>query len=94
MEQLDWSLVGKTQVVAVDMLWEHIPTVGLMVVENKRCGERWIDTLCLVDKTDMVKRDVEIETVGEGVDENDKLTELIVSMKFRSTLVECKSIDH
>ncbi|GJR89452.1 hypothetical protein Tco_0213463 [Tanacetum coccineum] len=35
MEQLDWSLVGKTQVVAVDMLWEHIPTVGLMVLKNK-----------------------------------------------------------
>ncbi|GJZ22501.1 hypothetical protein Tco_0559540 [Tanacetum coccineum] len=65
MEQLDWSLVGKTQVVAVDMLWEHIPTVGLMVVENKRCG---VETV----KTDMVKLDVEIETVGEGVDEIDK----------------------
>ncbi|GKG49070.1 hypothetical protein Tco_0515522, partial [Tanacetum coccineum] len=27
LEQLDWSLVGKIQVVAVDRLWEHIPTV-------------------------------------------------------------------
>ncbi|GKG00248.1 hypothetical protein Tco_0301938, partial [Tanacetum coccineum] len=45
----NWSLVGKIQVVAVDRLWEHIPIVGLMVVENKRCGERWIDTY-LLDK--------------------------------------------
>ncbi|GKG15878.1 hypothetical protein Tco_0358201, partial [Tanacetum coccineum] len=37
-------LVGKTLVVAADRLWEHIPAVGLMVVENKHCGERWIDT--------------------------------------------------
>ncbi|GJR28693.1 hypothetical protein Tco_1104925 [Tanacetum coccineum] len=37
MEQLDWSLIGKSQVVAADRLWEHIPIVGLMVVENKRC---------------------------------------------------------
>ncbi|GKC68461.1 hypothetical protein Tco_1101059, partial [Tanacetum coccineum] len=29
-------------VVAVDRLWEHIPLVELMVVENKRCGEWWI----------------------------------------------------
>ncbi|GKG40832.1 hypothetical protein Tco_0470044, partial [Tanacetum coccineum] len=36
-------------VVTVDRLWEHIPIVGLMVVENKRCGERWIDTH-LLDK--------------------------------------------
>ncbi|GKA84272.1 hypothetical protein Tco_0805867, partial [Tanacetum coccineum] len=43
LEQLDWSLVGKIQVVAVDRLWEHIPIVELMVVENKRCGKRWID---------------------------------------------------
>ncbi|GJU62449.1 putative ribonuclease H-like domain-containing protein [Tanacetum coccineum] len=49
MEQLDWSLIGKSQVVAADRLWEHIPTVGLMVVENKRCGVRWIDTH-LLDK--------------------------------------------
>ncbi|GJS44184.1 hypothetical protein Tco_0569227 [Tanacetum coccineum] len=42
-------MVGKTQVVAADRLWEHIPTVGLMVVENKHCGERWIDTH-LLDK--------------------------------------------
>ncbi|GKG32635.1 hypothetical protein Tco_0430145, partial [Tanacetum coccineum] len=49
LEQLDWSLVGKIQVVAADRLWEHIPIVGLMVVENKRCGEWWIDTH-LLDK--------------------------------------------
>ncbi|GKG52710.1 hypothetical protein Tco_0549822, partial [Tanacetum coccineum] len=42
-------LVGKTLVVAADRLWEHIPAVGLMVVESKRCGERWIDTH-LLDK--------------------------------------------
>ncbi|GKF60793.1 hypothetical protein Tco_0177579, partial [Tanacetum coccineum] len=36
-------------VVVVDRLWEHIPIVGLMVVENKRYGERWIDTH-LLDK--------------------------------------------
>ncbi|GJU74696.1 hypothetical protein Tco_1266101 [Tanacetum coccineum] len=35
---------GSAKVVAADRLWEHIPTVGLMVVENKRCGVRWIDT--------------------------------------------------
>ncbi|GJX66912.1 putative ribonuclease H-like domain-containing protein [Tanacetum coccineum] len=49
LEQLDWSLVGKIQVVAIDRLWEHIPIVGLMIVENKRCGERWIGTH-LMDK--------------------------------------------
>ncbi|GKG48287.1 hypothetical protein Tco_0510172, partial [Tanacetum coccineum] len=27
-------------VVAVDRLWEHIPIMGLMVVENKRCGDQ------------------------------------------------------
>ncbi|GJU25653.1 hypothetical protein Tco_1164274 [Tanacetum coccineum] len=53
LEQLDWSLVGKIQVVAVDRLWEHIPIVGLMVVENKRYGER----------SELVKRDIEIATV-------------------------------
>ncbi|GJV42041.1 hypothetical protein Tco_1420481 [Tanacetum coccineum] len=60
----DFLDIGKffNQVVAVDRLWEHIPIVGLMVVENKRCGERWI---------------VEIETLGECVDEIDKLAELI-----------------
>ncbi|GJT68915.1 hypothetical protein Tco_1020395, partial [Tanacetum coccineum] len=78
-------------------LWKLIPIVGLMVVENKRCGERWIDThlldkklkevlidwLRIVDvdkvyqtvKTDMVKRDVEIEIMDECVDEIDKLAE-------------------
>ncbi|GJS79121.1 reverse transcriptase domain-containing protein [Tanacetum coccineum] len=58
LEQLDWSLVGKIQVVAVDRLWEHIPI------------------------TDMVKREVEIETVGECVDEIDKLAELIGEMQL------------
>ncbi|GKG55222.1 hypothetical protein Tco_0571862, partial [Tanacetum coccineum] len=36
-------------VVAAYRLWEHILIVGLMVVENKHCGERWIDTH-LLDK--------------------------------------------
>ncbi|GJZ03595.1 hypothetical protein Tco_0536870 [Tanacetum coccineum] len=57
----DWSLVGKIQVVAVDRLWEHIPIVGLMIVENKRCGE------CLLRCNKTVKNgygehEVEIET--------------------------------
>ncbi|GJV16976.1 hypothetical protein Tco_1362299 [Tanacetum coccineum] len=39
-------MVGENSgwLVSADRLWEHIPTVGLMVVENKCCGERWIDT--------------------------------------------------
>ncbi|GKD98458.1 hypothetical protein Tco_1382355, partial [Tanacetum coccineum] len=49
LEQLDRSLVGKIQVVGVNMMWEHILIVGLMVVENKRCGEGWIGTH-LMDK--------------------------------------------
>ncbi|GKG01096.1 hypothetical protein Tco_0305801, partial [Tanacetum coccineum] len=53
LEQLDWSLGGKIQVVAVDRLWEHIPII------------------------DMAKRKVEIETLGECIDEIDKLAELI-----------------
>ncbi|GKG58168.1 hypothetical protein Tco_0589779, partial [Tanacetum coccineum] len=32
--------------------------------------------------TDMVKRDVEIETVGEGVDKIDKLAELTDEMQL------------
>ncbi|GJU89975.1 zinc finger, CCHC-type containing protein [Tanacetum coccineum] len=39
MEQLDRSLVGKIQIVDVGKLWEHIPIMGWMIVENKRCGE-------------------------------------------------------
>ncbi|GKG53886.1 hypothetical protein Tco_0555286, partial [Tanacetum coccineum] len=54
-------------VVAADRLWDHIPIMGLMVVENKRCGERWID----------------IETVGEDVDEIDKLAELTDEMQLK-----------
>ncbi|GKA02543.1 hypothetical protein Tco_0675208 [Tanacetum coccineum] len=34
-------------------------------------------------KTDMVKREVEIETVGECVDEIDKLAELIGEMQLK-----------
>ncbi|GKG12482.1 hypothetical protein Tco_0346719, partial [Tanacetum coccineum] len=48
-------------VVAVDRLWEHIPTVGLMVVENKHCetvGEDVdeIDSLC-VNSNDCMSSD-------------------------------------
>ncbi|GKD37749.1 hypothetical protein Tco_1257956 [Tanacetum coccineum] len=63
--------------VVADRLWEHIPTVGLTVVENKRCGERWIDTH-LLDK--YLK---EVETVGEGVDEFDRLAELTDEMQLK-----------
>ncbi|GKD08803.1 hypothetical protein Tco_1188488 [Tanacetum coccineum] len=52
--------------------WEHIPIVGWMIVENKRCGELRIGT--------HLKHDVEVESSGECVDEIDKLTE--VSMKL------------
>ncbi|GJW16394.1 hypothetical protein Tco_0020527 [Tanacetum coccineum] len=48
-----------------------------MVVENKRCGEWWIDTH-LLDK--YLK---EIETVGEWVDEIDKLAELNGEMQLK-----------
>ncbi|GJT69332.1 hypothetical protein Tco_1028618 [Tanacetum coccineum] len=60
-------LVGKTLVVAADRLWEHIPAVGLMVVENKRCGERWIDTH-LWDK--YLKEVLSIGDVDKAVDWN------------------------
>ncbi|GJS86251.1 putative reverse transcriptase domain-containing protein [Tanacetum coccineum] len=54
-------------------LWEHIPTVGLTVVENKRCGERWIDTHLLdkylkevlsIDDVDKVKKMYDILDVA------------------------------
>ncbi|GJS05114.1 hypothetical protein Tco_0321622 [Tanacetum coccineum] len=53
------------------------PIVGLMVVENNCCGEQWIDTH-LSDK-----RDVEVETVGKGVDEIDKMAELTDEMQLK-----------
>ncbi|GJY45276.1 hypothetical protein Tco_0434339 [Tanacetum coccineum] len=43
LEQLDRSLIGKIQIVDVGKLWEHIPIVGWMIVENKCCGELRID---------------------------------------------------
>ncbi|GJU39163.1 hypothetical protein Tco_1192120 [Tanacetum coccineum] len=60
-----------------NMLWPLLLLIGcgsiipmwIVVVENKR--------------TDMVKRDVEIETVGEGVDEIDKLAELTDEMQLK-----------
>ncbi|GJS29534.1 hypothetical protein Tco_0490154 [Tanacetum coccineum] len=48
-----------------------------MIVVN--CDVESVQT----DETDMVKRDVEIETVGEGVDEIDKLAELIGEMQLK-----------
>ncbi|GJU38370.1 hypothetical protein Tco_1191327 [Tanacetum coccineum] len=84
LEQLSWSLVRKTQVVAADRLWEHIPTVGLTVVENKRCGERWIDTHLL----DKYLKEV-LKTVGEGVDEIDKLVELTNEMQLKQVDQGC-----
>ncbi|GJZ98976.1 hypothetical protein Tco_0671527 [Tanacetum coccineum] len=53
LEQLDRSLVGKIQIVDVGKLWEHIPIVGWMIVENKRCGELRIGTN-LMDKVSVV----------------------------------------
>ncbi|GJR07259.1 hypothetical protein Tco_0530243 [Tanacetum coccineum] len=63
-------LVGKIQVVAVDRLWEHIPIMGLMVVLQPL-------------KTDMMKHDVEVESLGKCVDEIDKPTELIGEMQLK-----------
>ncbi|GJR15792.1 putative reverse transcriptase domain-containing protein [Tanacetum coccineum] len=45
LEQLDWSLVGKIQIVDVGKLWEHILIVRWMTVENTRCGELRLETL-------------------------------------------------
>ncbi|GKG29629.1 hypothetical protein Tco_0419527 [Tanacetum coccineum] len=70
MEQLSWSLIGKTLVVVADRLWEHIPAVGLMVVVN-------------AVNADMVKHDVEIETVDKCVDEIGKLAELTDEMQLK-----------
>ncbi|GJV14146.1 hypothetical protein Tco_1359469 [Tanacetum coccineum] len=77
-QSAEWSSAGD-HVVAVDRLWEHIPIVGLMVVENKRCGEQWI---------------VEIKTVGECVYEIDKLAELIgdVNSTYSLSLVTPSSV--
>ncbi|GJS63673.1 hypothetical protein Tco_0678237 [Tanacetum coccineum] len=52
--------VWEIQVVAVVGLWEHIPIVGLMVIENKRCGERCNKNV----KIDMVNREVEDRDCG------------------------------
>ncbi|GJW59714.1 hypothetical protein Tco_0109049 [Tanacetum coccineum] len=49
LDQLDRSLDGKIQIVDVGKLWEHIPTVEWMIVENKRYGELRIGTH-LMDK--------------------------------------------
>ncbi|GJR80200.1 hypothetical protein Tco_0079776 [Tanacetum coccineum] len=42
-----------------------------------------VDWLANCVRTDMVKREVEIETVGECVDEIDKLAELIGEMQLK-----------
>ncbi|GKA25394.1 hypothetical protein Tco_0711503 [Tanacetum coccineum] len=76
------------QVVAVDRLWEHIPIVGLMVAENKRCGERWIGN-------NVMDSGIERETLGECVDEIDKLAELIGAKRsFISSLSSPKDLLH
>ncbi|GJT26298.1 hypothetical protein Tco_0906573 [Tanacetum coccineum] len=76
LEQLDRILVGKIQIVDVGKLWEHIPIVGWMIVENKvLCGE--LGLVLQTVKTDMVKHDVEFESLGKCVDEIDKLTEVM-----------------
>ncbi|GKE26995.1 hypothetical protein Tco_1442379 [Tanacetum coccineum] len=84
MEQLDRSLVGEIQIVVVGKMWEHIPIVGWMVGENKRCGEWRIAV-----KTDMVKHDVEVESLGKCVDEIDKRTELISEMQLKQEDRSC-----
>ncbi|GKD02149.1 hypothetical protein Tco_1177123, partial [Tanacetum coccineum] len=61
-------------IVDVGKLWEHILIVGWMFVENKRCGELRI---------------VEIETLGECVDEIDKLAELIGEMQLKQEDRSC-----
>ncbi|GJW30711.1 hypothetical protein Tco_0047586 [Tanacetum coccineum] len=45
LEQLDWSLVGKIQVVAVDRLWEHIPIVMRLLSEFN--GKHEADQHCI-----------------------------------------------
>ncbi|GJX72699.1 hypothetical protein Tco_0309870 [Tanacetum coccineum] len=69
-QKLDWSLVGKIQVVAADSVCWSIFNCRIAGCENYVV-------------TDMVKRDVEIETVGEGVDEIDKLAELTDEMQLK-----------
>ncbi|GJV36732.1 hypothetical protein Tco_1409209 [Tanacetum coccineum] len=73
---IDGSLVE--EIIDVGKLWEHIPIVGWMIMENKRCGELRIGTH-LKDK--QLK-----ESSGECVDEIDKLAELIGKMN-RSILM-------
>ncbi|GJR18008.1 retrovirus-related pol polyprotein from transposon TNT 1-94 [Tanacetum coccineum] len=44
MERLDLTLVGEIHIVfVVGKQWEHIPNVGLMMMENKHYGELMID---------------------------------------------------
>ncbi|GJW44776.1 hypothetical protein Tco_0073575 [Tanacetum coccineum] len=59
-----------------------------MVVENKRCGVNG-GLVQQTVKTDMVKREVEIETLGECVDEIDKLAELIGEMQLKQEDQSC-----
>ncbi|GJV06238.1 hypothetical protein Tco_1343894 [Tanacetum coccineum] len=71
--------LGKLRLFAVDRCGSIIPW-GLMVVE-----------INVTVKTDIVKLEVEIETVGECVDEIDKLAELIGKHEAVQ-LVVCKSL--
>ncbi|GJT84667.1 hypothetical protein Tco_1066384 [Tanacetum coccineum] len=76
----DRSLVGKIQIVDVGKLWEHIPIVGWMIVENKRCGELRIGTHLMDKSNDGNKIMLKLKSSGERmecVDEIDKLAELI-----------------
>ncbi|GKD34977.1 hypothetical protein Tco_1250486 [Tanacetum coccineum] len=63
-----------------------------MVVENKRCGEWWIDThlwehIPIVGL--MVVENKRCETVGDCVDEIDKLAELIGEMQLKQEDRSC-----
>ncbi|GJV52199.1 hypothetical protein Tco_1447940 [Tanacetum coccineum] len=43
-DQLDWSLVGKCSLLMLVSMWEHIPTMRWITVENTRCGELRLGT--------------------------------------------------
>ncbi|GJT43536.1 hypothetical protein Tco_0952251 [Tanacetum coccineum] len=54
------------------LLWEHIPNVGLMMMENKHCGELMIDNywmderlkeVLMIDELSIVETDKVIHTV-------------------------------
>ncbi|GJZ80460.1 hypothetical protein Tco_0645454 [Tanacetum coccineum] len=67
------SLVGEIQiVVVVGKQWEHILNVGLLMMENKHCGELMIDNhwmdeklkeVLMIDELSIVETDKVIHTV-------------------------------